>query len=106
MRISKKFFIKNFKNIKNIKKRIHFFRCFRFCNNLEDLKKIKEGPLVVLASSALLETGFAKQLAIDWIQEEHNAILFTQPLKDDTFGHQLMQQKDQILTTTVSKRQD
>eukprot|EP00210_Caulerpa_lentillifera_P007784 g7428.t1 len=80
------------------------FRCFRFCNNLDDLKKIDDGPIVVLASSPLLETGFAKQIAIDWIQCEQNAILFTDPIREESLAHKLIQNQNKSITISISKR--
>ena len=54
-------------------------RCLRFCNTREDYEKVGEEPKVVLASHSSLQTGFARQLAIEWIEDKKNGILLTTP---------------------------
>lgn len=52
------------------------FRHLRICHNLSELAKIPS-PKVVLASSADMESGFSRELFLQWAQNPLNSIILT-----------------------------
>jgi len=53
-------------------------RYLRFCNTREEFERYQDEKKAVLAMNASLEAGFARELAVNWIGDEKNAIIITQ----------------------------
>ena len=81
-------------------------RCIRFCSSREDYEKVGDVPKVVLASQPSLQAGFARQLAVEFMEDEKNLIILTEVpkarneirdlelqklcLQDGTLAHELL----------------
>ncbi|KYR02534.1 Selenocysteine-specific elongation factor [Tieghemostelium lacteum] len=71
------------------KNEIFSFRNIKLCHSLEELQGTTN-PKVVLASSKDIETGFARDLFIEWAQDSKNLLLFTDYVDENTLGSFLL----------------
>lgn len=66
-------------------------RAFNFRTSLDDLGEFtSQGPVVVLASCASLETGFSRDLFFRWAPNPRNCVLFTTRTHPDTLARLLV----------------
>eukprot|EP01051_Picozoa_sp_SAG22_P002033 SAG22_NODE_86_length_21440_cov_288.248700_20_plen_228_part_00 len=66
-------------------------RAFNFRSSLEDLGEFTAaGPVVVLATTASLETGFARDLFLRWAPHPRNLVLFTTRTHPDSLARLLV----------------
>ncbi|CAF1091481.1 unnamed protein product, partial [Didymodactylos carnosus] len=68
-------------------------RFVKLCHSLSDLSKVP-APKVVLASQPDLECGFARDLFIDWCQNEKNSIILTTRTSVGTLARELIDNPD------------
>lgn len=65
------------------------FKHLRLIHSMNELSKIP-GPKVVLASSPDLESGFSRELFLQWAQNSHNSIILTSRTSHGTLGRDLI----------------
>ncbi|XP_030370142.1 probable cleavage and polyadenylation specificity factor subunit 2 [Scaptodrosophila lebanonensis] len=53
------------------------FKHIQLCHTLADIYKLPVGPKVVLASTPDLESGFSRELFLQWASNPNNSIIFT-----------------------------
>jgi len=64
-------------------------RYVKLCHDLNELEKIR-GPKVVLASQPDLECGFARDLFIQWVENNKNSIVLTTRTSPGTLARELI----------------
>ncbi|KAF2069615.1 hypothetical protein CYY_009063 [Polysphondylium violaceum] len=64
------------------------FRNIKLCNSIHELDSLSN-PKVVLASSQDMETGFSRDLFIQWAQDPRNLIMMTDVIHENTLSSQL-----------------
>ncbi|XP_024532304.1 cleavage and polyadenylation specificity factor subunit 2 isoform X1 [Selaginella moellendorffii] len=80
-------------------------RSVKLCTSRKQLDELPPGPRVVLASMASLETGFAKELFLEWAVDPKNLVLFTERAQVGTLARQLqVEPPPKIVKITISKK--
>jgi cleavage and polyadenylation specificity factor subunit 2 len=79
------------------------FKHIKMKHRVKDLEKLNQ-PLVVLCTSATLETGYAKELFVRWAGDSKNAILFTDKSNPGTLARKLVTEKPKKLTLVLRKK--
>ncbi|CAF1601439.1 unnamed protein product, partial [Adineta ricciae] len=77
-------------------------RYVKLCHNLSDLEKVR-APKVVLASQPDLECGFARDLFIQWAENDKNSIILTTRTSPGTLARELID-KPNVTTIEVEVR--
>eukprot|EP01132_Coremiostelium_polycephalum_P009164 gene9164-11231_t len=65
------------------------FRNIKLCHSLYDLQDLSK-PKVVLASSKDLETGFSRDLFLEWANDPRNLIIFTDSVESNTLAAKVL----------------
>lgn len=60
------------------------FRHLQLCHSLQELSKVSS-PKVVLASSPDMESGFSRELFLQWCSNPNNSIIITTRYLDDKY---------------------
>ncbi|KAK5575431.1 hypothetical protein RB653_006564 [Dictyostelium firmibasis] len=68
------------------------FKHIKILSSLEELQELPNTCKVVLTSSQDLETGFSRELFIQWCSDPKNLILFTQKIPKDSLADKLIKQ--------------
>ncbi|CAG8500288.1 3142_t:CDS:2 [Acaulospora colombiana] len=71
------------------------FRYLRLCHRYKDLSKYP-GPKVVLASNLSLETGYARDLLLEWGTSESNALILTDRGPPNSLARRLYYEWDNL----------
>lgn len=79
------------------------FKHIKLKHNIKDLDKINS-PMVVIATSNTLDSGFSRDLFVKWASNENNMILLTDKSKPGTLARKLYQEKPKRLTLQMKKR--
>lgn len=82
------------------------FRNVQICQDINSLNNIKL-PCCILASQPDLESGFARDLFINWAQDPRNTIIMTQRTSPSTLASQLLNligQDNKIITVEISEK--
>ncbi|XP_015781922.1 cleavage and polyadenylation specificity factor subunit 2 [Tetranychus urticae] len=80
------------------------FRHLQLCHNLKELQQRVREPRVVLASQPDLESGFARELFVQWCTNPRNSIILTQRSPPGTLAHQLMNSSQKLITLIIKQR--
>jgi cleavage and polyadenylation specificity factor subunit 2 len=77
------------------------FRHIQCISSLEDLEGV-HGPKVVLASSATLDSGFSREIFLEWCSDHRNQVLFTQRAGPTSLSSELLKEpKPRLLQLKV-----
>jgi cleavage and polyadenylation specificity factor subunit 2 len=76
------------------------YRFVRLCHSVEELEALPK-PLVVLATTASLEWGFARDLFVEWSSNPRHAVIFTDRPQPGTLGHLVLTQQPPALGLEV-----
>jgi len=76
------------------------YRFVRLCHSVEELEALPK-PLVVLATTASLEWGFARDLFVEWSANPRHAVIFTDRPQPGTLGHLVLTQQPPALGLEV-----
>ncbi|MGH0154519.1 UNVERIFIED_CONTAM: hypothetical protein FKN15_029847 [Acipenser sinensis] len=80
------------------------FRHLSLCHSLSDLARVPS-PKVVLASQPDLESGFSRELFIQWCQDQKNSIILTYRTSPGTLGRYLIDNPgERIIDLELRKR--
>lgn len=81
------------------------FRHLTLCHSLTDLARVPS-PKVVLCSQPDLESGFSRELFIQWCQEQKNSIILTYRTTPGTLARYLIDHpEEKMLDLEVFKQQ-
>lgn len=80
------------------------FKHLHLCNNLKELQQRVREPRVVLASQPDLESGFARELFVEWCANPRNSIVLTQRCSQDTLAFQLVNKPQPLITIGIKQR--
>ncbi|XP_063901381.1 cleavage and polyadenylation specificity factor subunit 2-like [Zophobas morio] len=95
--------VKNFESSRRNPLDFRADRNIRVAVSPEDLRKLR-GPLVVLATQDSLNTGFAKEIFVEWAESEANAIIFTSRPFAHTLAYELLVQEKRSLTLLMKRK--
>lgn len=79
------------------------FKFVRLCHSVEELEALPK-PLVVLATTASLEWGFARDLFVEWSSNPRHAVIFTDRPQPGTLGHLVLTQQPPALGLELHRR--
>mmetsp|Transcript_12290 Transcript_12290/g.37200 ORF Transcript_12290/g.37200 Transcript_12290/m.37200 type:complete len:762 (-) Transcript_12290:32-2317(-) len=79
------------------------FSYIQLCHSLEELKSTR-GPVVVLATTASLEYGMARELFTQWCDNPSNMVLFTEHGRPNTLAHAVMSRENESITVQMKRR--
>ena len=80
------------------------FKHLKPCHSLQDLTKLTD-PKVVLATQPDLQSGFAKDLFVQWCQDPKNCVIFTQRTGQGTLARLLIDRPEtKAVAIDVKKR--
>lgn len=79
------------------------FKHIKLKHNLKDLEKINQ-PMVVIATSNTLDSGFSRDLFVKWASNENNLVLLTDKSKPGTLARKLYIEKPKRLVLQMKKR--
>lgn len=80
------------------------FKYLKPCHSLQDLTKLTD-PKVVLATQPDLQSGFAKDLFVQWCQDPKNCVIFTQRTGQGTLARLLIDRPEtKAVAIDVKKR--
>lgn len=88
------------KNFSQTRENPYEFKYLRLCHKMEDLDNYP-GPKVVIASNYSLETGFARELFLQWMNKqqlshhEHNTLILTDRSQPGTLARQIYDDWDE-----------
>jgi cleavage and polyadenylation specificity factor subunit 2 len=88
------------KNFSQSRENPYEFKYLRLCHKMEDLDNYP-GPKVVIASNYSLETGFARELFLQWMNKqqlshhEHNTLILTDRSQPGTLARQIYDDWDE-----------
>lgn len=82
------------------------FKHLHPCHNLKELQQSFNGkqPRVVLASQPDLESGFARELFIEWCNNPRNSIILTQRSPSNTLAYQIINHPQKHITIGIKQR--
>jgi len=72
------------------------FKFVRLCHSREELNSLPK-PAVVLATTASLEWGFARDLFVEWASNPRHTVIFTDRPQPGTLAHQLLTMAPRVL---------
>jgi len=89
----------------NLRENPFVFKYVNIIHTREELAQYKDRPLVLLASMPTLNTGYSRELFIDWVSSPSNLVLFTDRSVPASLAHDLLATPTpQHVTVTVKKK--
>merc|ERR550534_924592 len=78
------------KSFEDVRTNPFAFKHIQLCHSLKEIEKLPE-PKVVLASTADLESGFSRELFIEWASNPRNSVIFTFKTAKDSLARRLIE---------------
>eukprot|EP01104_Vermistella_antarctica_P017312 TRINITY_DN6110_c0_g1_i2.p1 TRINITY_DN6110_c0_g1~~TRINITY_DN6110_c0_g1_i2.p1 ORF type:complete len:859 (-),score=215.94 TRINITY_DN6110_c0_g1_i2:92-2518(-) len=69
------------------------FKYVTVCHSIDEVKRLRKRPMVLVSTSHTLETGFGRTLFAEWAGDPRNLVVFTQRSPPGTLAAHLMSKK-------------